>query len=200
MHRSILRSLALVALTPALLLAQEHEATTRPFMKPDTGLMFWTLLIFVVLIFVLSRYAFGPLTRAVEAREKSLQEAIDAAKRDRDAAAALLAQQQAQLDASRAEAQKYIVDGRTVAEKMRADLLEQTRVEQQQILERARAEIQSERDRAILELRHEAVDLAIKGASKVIEKNLDDSSNRALVENFLSSLDTNAKSETRGHA
>ncbi len=200
MHRSIIRSLALIALTPALLLAQEPEGGTRVFMNPDTGVMLWTLIIFVLLIGVLSRYAFKPLTAAVASRERALQEAIDAAKRDRDAAAALLAQQQAHLDASRAEAQKYIVEGRAMAEKMRADLLDQTRVEQQQILDRARAEIQAERDKAILQLRHEAVDLAIKGASKVIEKNLDDASNRAIVEKFLSSLDTDAKSGTRDHA
>ncbi len=58
----------------------------------------------------------------------------------------------------------------------------------QEILERARREIESERDRAIAELRREAVDLAIAGASKVVEQNLDNSSNRRLVETFLSSV------------
>jgi F-type H+-transporting ATPase subunit b len=71
---------------------------------------------------------------------------------------------------------------------MRGELLEQTRQQQQELLERARREIDAERDRAIAELRREAVDLAIAGASKVIERNLDDTSNRQLVENFLGSL------------
>ena len=68
MRTSLLRSLALLAASPAFVFAQEAEGT-RPFMRPDTGLMVWTLAIFVVLMFVLSRYAFGPLTRAVEARD-----------------------------------------------------------------------------------------------------------------------------------
>jgi F-type H+-transporting ATPase subunit b len=159
-------------------------------MKPDTGLMVWTLLIFIVLLFVLSRFAFGPLTKAVRAREESLQAAIDSAKRDRDEAAKLLADHQAKIEAARGEAQKLIADGRGVAEKMRADMLEQTRREQQDVLERARREIESEKVKAIAELRREAVDLAIAGASKVIEQNLESAKNRQIVENYLSSLGT----------
>ena len=67
-------------------------------------------------------------------------------------------------------------------------MVEQARHQQQEILERARQEIGAERDRAIAELRHEAVELAIKGASKVIEQNLDDAANRKIVEDFLADL------------
>jgi F-type H+-transporting ATPase subunit b len=189
MRTSLLRSLVLLAVSPIALLAQEGEGT-RQFMKPDTGLMVWTLLIFIVLLFVLSRFAFGPLTKAVRAREESLQAAIDSAKRDRDEAAKLLADHQAKIEAARGEAQKLIADGRGVAEKMRADMLEQTRREQQEVLERARREIESEKVKAIAELRREAVDLAIAGASKVIEQNLESAKNRQIVENYLSSLGT----------
>ena len=157
-------------------------------MQPDTGLMIWTLVIFVVLLFVLSRFAFGPLTKAVRAREESLQAAIDAAKADREAAAKVLAEHHAQIEAARGEAQKLIADGRAVSEKMRSDLLEQTRREQQDMLERARREIDSEKDRAIAQLRREAVDLALAGASKVIEQNLESQKNRQLVESYLASI------------
>ena len=150
--------------------------------------MVWTLIIFIVLLFVLSRYAFGPLTRAVAARERSLQDAIDAAQRDREAAAKLLAEHQAAIEAARDEAQKLIADGRVVSEKMRADLLETTRKEQQDMLERARRDIEAEKDKAIAQLRREAVDLALAGAGKVIERNLDSAGNRQLVEAYLASL------------
>jgi F-type H+-transporting ATPase subunit b len=184
----MLRSFAALAFSPALAKAQESGRGLRPFMQPDSGLILWTLIIFAVLMFVLSRYAFGPLTKAVRAREESLQQAIDAAKADREAAAKLLAEHQAQIESARGEAQKLIADGRSVAEKMRGDLLEQTRREQQEMLERARREIVSEKERAIAELRKEAVDLALAGASKVIEQNLESAKNRQLVESFLSSI------------
>jgi len=127
MRSSLIRSLAILSLAPATVLAQEAEGGTRQFMKPDTGLMFWTLVIFLVLMFILSRFAFGPLTKAVQDRERALQDAIDKANADREAAAKLLQQHQAQIEAARDEAQKYIAEGRAVAEKMRGDMIEQTR-------------------------------------------------------------------------
>jgi F-type H+-transporting ATPase subunit b len=157
-------------------------------MNIQFNLMAWTLAIFLILFFILRRFAFGPIAAAVEAREKALEAAIDAAKADRDAAAKLLAEHQAQIEAARGEAQKLIADGRAVAERMRGDLLEQTRREQQEMLERARREIESEKDRAIAQLRREAVDLALAGASKVIEQNLESAKNRQLVESYLSSI------------
>ena len=186
-----LASLALVA-APALALAapaQEGEAAGgSSLMSPNTGLMFWTLIIFFVLFFILQRFAFPPIIEAVAAREQALERALEGAKRDREQAAALLAQQQQQLDAARADAQRMIAEGRTIGEKLRAEMLEQTRAQQQELLERAKREIEAERLRAIADLRREAVDLAIAGASKVIERNLDDQANRRLVESFLASL------------
>ena len=190
----------MTSLFPYLMLIQEHgaaaaEGAAKPgLLTPTGGLMFWTLVIFLILSFVLSKFAFKPITEAVEAREKALEDAIAGAKADREAAAKLLAEHQAQLDAARGEAQKMIAEGRTVGEKIRAEMVEETRAQQQEMLERARREIESEKVRAIADLRREAVDLAIAGASKVIEKNLDDASNRQIVESFLSSIPTGSSS------
>ena len=118
----------------------------------------------------------------------ALADAIEGAARDREAAAQLLAEQQRQLDATRADAQKLLADARAAGEQVRNDMLEQARREQEELLARARREIESERLRAVADLRREAVDLAIAGAGRVIERNLDDQSNRQLVESFLSSV------------
>jgi F-type H+-transporting ATPase subunit b len=152
--------------------------------------MFWTLIVFLFLLFILGKFVFPKITAAVEAREKALEEAIEGAKRDREAAARALSEQQAQVEVARAEAQKLIVEGRQIGEKVRAQMIEETQQQQQQMLERARREIESEKTNAIAEMRREAVELAIAGASKVIEKNLDDQANRKIVENFLSSIPT----------
>jgi len=190
MRSFLTRALMLVALTATPALANEAEAPKAGLLSPVGGLMFWTLLVFAVLFFILSKFAFKPILAAVEGREKDLRDAMEQAKADRDAAAALMGEQKRQLDAARAEAQKIITDGRATAEKMRADLLEQTRAQQGEMLERAKRDIESEKLGAIAEMRREAVDLAIAGASKVIEKNLDDAQNRKLVENYLASIGT----------
>jgi F-type H+-transporting ATPase subunit b len=188
MRTSLLRALPLLlAATPAF--AQEEGGSVN-LLEPHAGLMFWTLLIFIVLLVVLSRFAFKPLTAAVAARERALEEAINGARRDREEASKLLEEQRRQLTDARGEAQRFIAEGRATGEKLRNELLEQTRQQQQELLDRARRDIATERDRAIAELRREAVDLAIAGASKVIERNLDDQANRHLVEGFLSSLGT----------
>ena len=194
--RTLLRSLALSFLVAVPALAQE-EAPKADLLSPSYGLMAWTLIIFVVLALILSRFAFGPITAAVRAREQALEEAITAAKRDREEAASLLAQHRSALDASRGEAQKLIADARVAAERVRAELVEQAHAEQANMLDRARQEIESEKSRAIAQLRREAVDLAIAGAGKVIERNLDQAANRQLVESFLASVTPAAVSSSR---
>lgn len=186
--RSLFRTLLPVLLLTAVA-TPAHAAEGAPdLLSPSYGLMAWTLIIFVILFVVLSKFAFGPITKAVEAREKALEEAIEGAKRDRDAAAALLADQRREIENARQEAQRIIVDARQAGERVRTEVLEQTKNEQAALLERARLEIGQERDRAILALRREAVDLAIAGASKVVEQNLDSQNNRRIVETFLASV------------
>jgi F-type H+-transporting ATPase subunit b len=182
-------STLLASLTPMMALLQEHAPEAEGgLLTLHGGLMVWTLVIFIILLFVLSKYAFGPITAAVRAREQALEDAIAGAKRDREEAAKLLEDHRKQLDASRGESQKLIADARAAAERVRTDLVEQAHQQQTEMLQRARTEIEAEKQRAIAEMRHEAVELAIAAAEKVIERNLDEQSNRKLVESFLASI------------
>jgi F-type H+-transporting ATPase subunit b len=169
-------------------LAAAAEGNGPGLVSLQVNLMFWTLVIFGLLYFIVKKWGFPAILAAVEAREKALADAIEGAKRDREEAARLLQEHRAQIEASRGEAQKLIADARAVAEKSRAELIEKTRAEQQEMLARAQREIAAERDKAIMQLRKEAVDLAIAGASKVVEANLDSDKNRKLVESFLASI------------
>jgi F-type H+-transporting ATPase subunit b len=190
--RVLSHSLLLLAANAGLARAQEAPvvAVPRGVMDIEVNLMFYTLIIFGITFWLLAKFAYPKILGAVEAREKALEDAVEGAKRDREAAAQLLAEHKAALDASRGEAQKIIADGRVVAEKMRADLIEQTHKEQAEMLERAKRDIEGEKDKAIAQLRREAVELAIVGASKVIEANLDSDKNRRLVEGYLASIGT----------
>ncbi len=179
-----------------LLLLQASTPTPAPIeaaggfslLSPNAGLMVWTLLIFITVWFILSRFAFPKITEAVRAREQALQDAISGAQSDREEAGRLLESQREQIASARDEAQKIIADARTSGAHVRAEMIEQTQTQQGELLERARREIGAERDNAIAELRREAVDLAIAGASRVINKNLDSQTNRELVDSFLASI------------
>ena len=176
------------ALLQAAHVVAPEESSGGDLLTPAGGLMFWTLVTFIVLFIILARLVFPKITAAVEAREKALEDAIEGAKRDREEAAQALAEQKRQIETARNEAQKIIVEGRQTGQQVRAHMIEETRQQQQQMLETARREIAQEKERAIAEMRREAIDLAIAGASKVIERNLDDQSNRKIVESFLSSI------------
>ena len=190
--RTLLRSLTMLAVSAAPALAQEPATAAAhapaDLLSPNYGLMAWTLIIFVILAIVLAKFAFGPITCSVEAREQALDDAMNAAKHDREEAARLLAEHRAALEASRGEAQKIIADAREAGERVRTEILEHAHAEQAHLLDRARQEIASENIKAIAELRQEAVELAIAGASRVIEKNLDQPTNRQIVEKFLSTV------------
>ncbi|MBM4194925.1 MAG: F0F1 ATP synthase subunit B [Gemmatimonadetes bacterium] len=181
---------AFAALTPSVLAAQEHAPAGAPpgLLTVDGGLMFWTLIVFIAIFTILAKFAFPAILGAVQAREAALVKAIEEAKADREAAAKLLADHKAQIDAARGDAQKLIADGRQTAEAMRSTMLEETRKQQSDLLERAKRDIETEKTAAIADLRREAVTLAIAAAGKVIEKNLDDAQNKKLVEGYLSSL------------
>jgi F-type H+-transporting ATPase subunit b len=159
--------------------AQEHASGP---LTVEGGLMIWTILVFAALMLILGKFAWPAILGAVEAREQALERQLAEAARDREQAAALLAD-------AKAQAHGIIAEGRTVAEKERALAVEKTKQEQDDLLARARREIGAERDKAVADLRREAVDLSLAAASKLVEKRLDSDTDRKLVVDFLASLD-----------
>jgi F-type H+-transporting ATPase subunit b len=166
---------------------QEQHAASGP-LTIEFGLMFWTIVVFVLLLLILKRFAYPALLGAVEARERALQQQLDEAERNRAESAALLAEHKKLLAEARGQAHALLVEARTSAEKERALAMERTMQEQQQLLERARRDIGDERDRAIAELRREAVDLSLAAASKLIGERLTSETDRKLVQEYLAGL------------
>lgn len=150
---------------------------------------FWTVVIFLVLLFILAKFAFPPILGYAAAREQRIQDALDAARRDREEAQRQLEEQRQAMLAARDEAQGVIADAQKAAERLRREMLERTRAEQEEILARAKAEIETEKEKAIDSLRKEAVDLAIAAASKLLHTRLDSQEDRRLVTDFLSTID-----------
>ena len=169
--------------------AGEHAASAGPF-TINGGLILWTLVIFGILLFILAKTAYPAILRQIEEREAKIKQQIDDAAKANADAQKLLADYQAQLAQSKAEAQELLAQGRAAGEKLREELVSKGRAEQEELLERARREIALERDRALAELRKEAVELSIAAASKVIGKHLDSDADRRLVQEYLQNLNT----------
>ncbi len=168
----------------------EPAAEAPQVFNLSPGTSFWTLVIFLILLFVLVRYAFPPILGYAEARERRIQESLDEARKEREEAAALLEQQRQELAEARQQVQQLIGEGRQSAEKVRQEMLRQAREEQESLLERARSDIEREREKAIESLRREAVDLALAAASKLVHERLDAEDDRRLVRDYLARLTT----------
>lgn len=170
----------------AAVLQHAEEAGAEPSVfNLSTSVSFWTVVIFLILAFVLAKFAFPPILGYAAAREQRIQESLDEAKRARDEAQAALEQQRAELAAARQQAQQVIAEGRQGAEKVRQELIARARTEQEEMLTRAKQEIAREREQAVEAIRREAVDLALAAAGRLIEKKLTAEEDRRLVTDFI---------------
>ena len=167
-------------------LLQEHAEEAPNVFSLSTSVSFWTVVIFLILMAVLSKWAFPPILGYAAAREQRIQDSLDEAKRQREEAERLLATQRQELAQAKVQAQEFIAEGRAAAEKVRAELLERARVDQEAVVARAKEEIQRERERAVEQVRREAVELAIAAAAKLLEQRLGTEQDRKLVTEYLS--------------
>jgi F-type H+-transporting ATPase subunit b len=168
-------------------LQETTEAAPNVF-AITTNVSFWTLVIFLILLFVLAKFAFPPILGYAAAREKRIQDALDQAARDREEAQRLIEEQKQALVKAREEAQSVIGDAQKAAERVRREMLDKARAEQDEIIARAKTDIEAERAKAIDQLRREAVELAVSAASKLIEKRLDSAEDRRIVTDFLANV------------
>jgi len=171
----------------SLLLQAAEEAPKGPF-AINPGVSIWTLVVFLLLLYALAKWAWPQILKAVEAREQKIRAQIEAAEKANQDAQKLLAEYEQRLAAAKGEAQELLAAGRTAGEKLREDIMARARAEHEELIGRARREIAAEREKAVAELRREAVELSLAAAGKVIEKNLDTEADRRMVQDYLNSL------------
>jgi len=154
----------------------------------NLGLSVWTTLVFLSLLGILWKFAWGPILGAVQAREDGIQDRLDQAANQRDEAAKLLAEHRQQMAGARRQAQQMMAEGKEAGERVRQDIEDKARAEGDVMIERARESIEREKDAALEELRKESVDLALAAAAKLVQESLDEKKDRELVMGFIEEL------------
>lgn len=183
------------ALVPALLLVSAaplhaaEEGGGGP-LDVNVALIIWTLLIFGVVLFVLSRTAWPNILGAVERRETHIRELLEGAERDRAEAAALADENRRLVEETRARTQEAVGEARTQAEAMRAEMEAAAARDRAERMERAEREIASAREAALDSVRREAATIAMAAAEKLVRRSLDTEDNRRLVREFLGQVGT----------
>lgn len=162
----------------------------NPLVQPDPGLFFWTITVFLVLLFLLRKYAWGPLLAALDERQAGIRKSLD----DADAAKRELAGVQARASAligqARTEADTILSEARADGARIRQEQRDAAQKDAETITRNARQQIQAERDRAVSEIRQQAVELSVMIASKLIRRNLTREDNEALIDDALQQVDS----------
>lgn len=154
----------------------------------EPGLIFWTIVTFLVVAFILRAKAWKPILSVVEEREKQIENAIESAKRERAEAEKLLAEQKTAIAEARREAAELMRKNQADIEKFRAELMAKSRQEAEELKAEARRAIEDQRAKAVAEVKSEAVNLAILITEKLLGERLDESRQRALAEQFVEQL------------
>jgi len=148
----------------------------------NPGLILWTILTFVVVLVILRRTAWKPLLTALTEREDSIRASLHDAEEARTQAQKLLDENKKLMAAAEEQSQRIIKEGRDMAERLKAEILDKANAASHQLVVQAREEIQREKESALVQLRAEVADLAIIAAGKILDANLDPAKQRAIVD------------------
>ena len=157
--------------------------------KVTPGLMIWTIVAFLVTLFVLSRYAFGPVQRIIDERRDRIRTAIDEADNARDEARKLLAEHKELIAQARTEAEEILSEARKVADSQRERVREETEVDRQRRLEETRRQIEQATAQALGEIRDEVGKLSLLAAEKITRKSLTGADQQRLIDEALAEID-----------
>ena len=156
--------------------------------QAEPGLIIWTLISFIILLALLWKVAYKPITKALKKREDTIRDSLEEAKKTRESAETLLEDYKKQLAQAREEAQKILSEGKVMGENVKKEIIQKAHEESNQIVKRAQEEIEFQKEKALMELRERIADLTIMAASKVIERALDKKDHEQLLDEYISKV------------
>lgn len=183
-------TLAWLALAvPAMAQEAEHAAGGNNLFAGDVGNAVWTLVIFGLVVFVLGKFAWGPILNTLQTREAFIREALETAKHERETAEARLREYEARLAAARGEASAIVDEGRRDAEVVKHRIEADAKRESDKMIERARREIQIATDTATKELYTLSAKLATQVAAQILDRELTAQDHQRLIAEGIKGID-----------
>jgi F-type H+-transporting ATPase subunit b len=161
----------------------------NPLIEVRPGLMIWTIVCFLITLYVLRRYAFGPIQKLIDERRERIRQSLVEADRAREEARKLLEEHRKLIGQAQTQAEEILGDARRVADANQRRMREELEADRQRRLEETRRQIEAETRRALEQIRVEVVDLSLLAAQKVTRKSLDDADHKRLIEEAVGELD-----------
>ncbi|MGZ4399791.1 MAG: F0F1 ATP synthase subunit B [Gaiellaceae bacterium] len=161
------------------------------------GLMIWTIVCFLIVLYVLKRFAFGRVQQVIDQRRQTIEEAIEEATKARDEARKLVEEHRALIEQARVQAEEIRTEARRTNEALERRMREEVDADRRRRLDETRREIEAETERALERIRREVADLTLAATAKVTGKVLDSSDHRRLVEQAVADLDFSVLEESK---
>lgn len=161
----------------------------NPLVQVDPGLFIWTIVTFLILVFLLRRFAWGPLLAALDRRQQTIAAAVDDARKTKEELERVQRESTQVLNEARREAETVLSRARSDAERFREELRTKAAAEAATITRNAERQIQQETARAIAQLRQEAIDLSVAIASKLLRRTVTREDNERLIQDVIEKLD-----------
>lgn len=154
----------------------------------NPGLIFWTVITFVLLLFLLKKVAWKPILTALDQREASIRESIERAEKAKAEAQRILDENKLNLSKVKEESRKLIEQSREYAEKMKNQMLMEGKEQSKKIIEDAAAEIERRKDAAFDELKNQVAEIAIQAAEKLLNEKLDPQTHKKITDKYINEL------------
>ena len=158
----------------------------------SVGLFVWQSLIFIVLIFLLKKFAWKPILTSVEDREEGIRTALDEAKAAKEEMAQLKSANEDLLKSARAEKEAMLQEAREIKEKIVGEATSIAKEEAAKITTVAKESIEAEKQKAMVEIKNQVAEMSIDVASLILKENLSsDANQKALAEKYVKDLNLN---------
>jgi F-type H+-transporting ATPase subunit b len=162
---------------------------TNPLIQVTPGLMIWTIVCFLITLYVLKRYAFGPIQKLIDERRARIRDSLEEADNARKEARELLEEHRKLIGQAKSEAEEILTETRRVAEVNERRMREETEADRQRRIEETRRQVEAETRRALEQIRAEVADLSLIAAEKVTRRSFADEDHRRLIEEAVGELD-----------
>jgi len=157
----------------------------NPLVLPDVGLVFWSTIAFLLLLFVLGKFAWKPILKAINEREQGIEDALSRADKLKSEMASMASENEALMQKAREERGTMIKEAKEASDKMIADAKEKAKAEYDRIVADAQAAITQQKNAALTDVKNQVGSLVIEVSEKILRREL---SNKSEQENYIKQL------------
>jgi len=174
-----------------LLFVEQEKSPSDTLLSVEPGLIIWTIIIFLLLLYILKKTAWKPLLKSLSNREQLIKDSVEKAETLRQEAERMLEENKKVLSKADEESRRIITEGKELAEKLRSELISKTNEDTNRMVQRAKEDIEREKLGALNELKSEIASLAVQAAGKIIDENLDEKKQKKIINNLADQITKN---------